>query len=213
MMNGKALNGLCKVLNVFQDGVRMDYPVVVDKACVIMCEVEQTPMFGVECGHGLDVGTILKMKIEDEDFDVSIRDGRYVLANGNREYSFPLLDEAGLPKPKKPIFDTSAVIETDAKTLLKATEKCQLISDYCTIADGRMRAEGVDTEVSIVLGKDDGSRCVSRFPLDYMKMIAKVMTGKVRLEFDTDYPIRMTWTDGYYDYEVMLAPRIEHGDE
>ena len=212
-MNGKALSGLCKVLNVFQDEVRMDHPVVVDKAHVMMCRVAQTPMFGIECEHGLDVGTILKMKIEDEDFDVSIRDGRYVLANENREYSFLLLDEAGLPKPKKPIFDTSAVIETDAKTLLKAVEKCQLISDYCTVADGRMRAEGIDTEVSVVLGKDDGSKRVSRFPLDYMKKVSKVMTGKVRLEFDTDYPIRMIWTDGYCDYEVMLAPRIEQGDE
>lgn len=29
-MNGRQLNGLCKVLNVFQDTVLMDYPVVID---------------------------------------------------------------------------------------------------------------------------------------------------------------------------------------
>ena len=63
VMNGKQLNGLCKVLNVFQDNVRMNHNVVVEDAHVMMCEVKQEPMFGVDSEFGLDIKKILKMKI------------------------------------------------------------------------------------------------------------------------------------------------------
>lgn len=89
------MNGLCKVLSVFQDEVCMDYPIVIDRTHVMMCEVGQTPMFGIEGEYGLDVKKILKMNIEDEDFDVSIENGRYVIRNANRTYSFLLKDGGG----------------------------------------------------------------------------------------------------------------------
>lgn len=213
MTNGKQLNGLCKVLNVFQDEVRMNYPIVVDRTHVMMCEIKPTPMFGIDDEHGLDIEKIKKMKIEDEDFDVSIEKGRYVLKNENRTYSFLLVEGDGLPTPKTPKLDMKGVIETDAKTLLKAVEKCILVSDYCVIQDGRMSAKDDFTGVSVVLGKDDGSGCRSLFPLDYLKKIAKVMTGNVKIYFDTDYPMKMCWWDGYYDYTVMLAQRMEEKTE
>lgn len=210
VINGKQLNGLCKVLNVFQDAVRMNDPVVVEDAHVMMCEVKQTPMFGVDSDYGLDIKKILKMKIEDEDFDVSIEDGRYILKNENQTYSFALVDGESLSTYKAPTFGKmNGVIETDAKTLLKAVKKCILVSEYCVIQDGRMSAKNDVTEVSFVLGKDDGSGRRSFFSLDYLKKIAKVMTGGVTIYYDTDFPMKLCWSDGYYNYIAILAHRIE----
>lgn len=208
-MNGRQLNGLCKVLNVFQDTVLMDYPIVIDDTHVMMCEVGQTPMFGIDGEYGLDVKKILKMNIEDEDFDVSIENGRYVVRNENRTYSFLLKEGEGLKRPKAVKLDVNGCIETDAKTLLKAVEKCMSVSDWCVIQDGRMSAKNDDTDVSVVLGKDDGSGCRSRYGLDWLRKICKVMTGKVVIYFDTDYPMKMCWGDGWYDYMVMIAPRVD----
>lgn len=210
VISGKQLNGLCKVLNVFQDAVRMDYPVVVDDAHIMMCEVKQTPMFGVDSDYGLDIKKILKMKIEDEDFDVSIEDGRYILKNENQTHSFAPVDEESLPNYKVPKFGKmNGVIETDAKTLLKAVKRCILVSEYCVIQDGRMSAKNDVTEVSFVLGKDDGSGCRSFYSLDYLKKIAKVLTGDVTIYYDTDFPMKLCWSDGYYNYIAILAHRIE----
>ena len=212
-IGGYALRNLCRVLSLFQNEVRMDHPVVVDKAHVMACIVEPTPMFGVECTHGLNVKDILKMKLEDEKFEASVEGDRYVLSNPDREYSFHLLDETGLPRPKPPVFDTSAVIETDSRTLQRAAEKCSLINDHCVIANGRMSAEGVDTEVSVVLGADDGTGCRTMMPLDYLLKVSKVMTGWARLEFGTDTPLKIGWSTMAYGCTVMIAPRIENREE
>ena len=72
MINGKQLDGLCKVLNVFQKCVRMDKPVVVDPACTMMCEVKTKDVFGIESSKALDIKQISGLKLEDENFDVSI---------------------------------------------------------------------------------------------------------------------------------------------
>ena len=210
VMNGKQLNGLCKVLSVFQDNVRMNHNVVVDDAHIMMCEVEQTHMFGVDSEFGLDIKKILKMKIENEDFDVSIENERYILKNENQTYSFAPVDEESLPNYKAPKFDKmNGVIATDAKTLLNAVKKCILISDSCIIQDGIMSAKDDVTDVSFVLGKDDGSGCRSFFTLDFLKKIVKVMTGNVTIYFGNDCPLKLCWSDGYYDYTAMLAQRIE----
>lgn len=198
---------------MFQDVVRMNYPAVIDKTHVMMCEVKPTPMFGIECKDGLDVSKIQKMKIEDECFDVSIENGRYVLKNEARTYSFLLTDAESLNKPNVPKLDSEGVIETDAKTLLNAVEKCILVFDYCTVQNGRMSAKNDVADVSVVLGKDDGSGCRSCYALDYLKKIAKVMVGDVRIYFDTNYPMKMCWFDGYCEYSVFLAPRIDDKGE
>ena len=208
-MNGKQLTGLCKVLNVFQDAVRMNDPVVVEDTHVMMCEVKQKSMFGVDSDYGLDIKKILKMKIEDEDFDVSIEEGRYILKNENQTYSFAPVDGESLSTYKAPKFGKmEGTIETDAKTLRKAVDKCLLVSEYCTIQDGRMSAKDDVTDVSFVLGKDDGSGCRSLYSLYYLKKIAKVMTGNVTICYDTDFPMKLCWSDGFYDYTAMLAHRI-----
>lgn len=213
MINGKQLTGLCRVLNVFQSAARMDCPIVVDDAHVMMCEVKQTPMFGIDSEHGLDVEKILKMKIENEDFDVSIENLRYILKNENHTYSFSIVDENSLPTYKAPKFGKmDGTIETDAKTLLKAVKKCLLVSEYCIIQDGRMSAKDDVTDVSFVLGKDNGSGCRSLFSLNYLKKIAKVMTGDVKIYFGNDCPLKMCWCDGFYDYTAMLAQRVENWD-
>lgn len=210
VISGKQLNGLCKVLSVFQDCVRMNYNVVVDDAHVIMCEVKQTPMFGIDSEYGLDIEKILKMKIENEDFDVSIERERIILKNENQTYSFSKVEEKSLPAFKAPKFGKmDGVIETDAKTLLKAVKGCILISDSCIIQDGRMSAKDDATSVSFVLGKDSGSGCKSFYSLEHLKKIVKVMTGDVKIYFGDDCPLKMCWSDGYYDYTAMLAQRIE----
>ena len=210
VISGKQLNGLCKVLTVFQDAVRMDYPVVVDDAHVMMCEVKQKPMFGIDSEYGLDIEKILKMKIENEDFEVSIERERIILKNENQTYSFSKVEEESLPAFKVPKFGKmEGIIETDAKTLLKAVKKCLLVSEYCIIQDGRMSTKDDVTDVSFVLGKDDGSGCRSFYSLEHLKKIAKVMTGDVKIYFGNDCPLKMCWCDGFYDYTAMLAQRIE----
>lgn len=210
MMNGKQLNGLCKVLNVFQDEVRMDYNTLVDDAHVMMCVVEQSPMFGVDRAGGLDIWMMRRLRIENEDFEVFVEDDKYILRNDRREYRMGLVESGGFHEPRFPAMKLDGVIVTDARTLLKAAEKCCQVSDHCTLRNGVLSAEDDVTSISVKLGEDlDDAGHRSMFPLDYLRKVAKVMTGTVTIQYDDDMPMRMNWNDGYYDYTVGLAPRIE----
>lgn len=212
MINGKQLDGLCKVLSVFQDKVRMDCPIVVDGACIMLCEVCASDVFGIKSTDGLDIKQILNLKLEDEDFDVSIENYKYILKNDKRSYSFALKSKDAIKKPHAvPAFETDTEIETDAKTFLKAIEKCSLVCDNCRICNGEMIAETENTKVSVTLGKSsECGQTEGHYSLSMLKKIAKVMTGKVVLRFSQDYPLKMVWSDGYYTYNAYIAPLIEH---
>ncbi len=212
MINGKQLNSLCKVLNVFTEEIRLDHSVAVDPAHVMMCVVEETDLFGsYNAREGINLRQILNMKIEDENFNVFFRNGRYVLENEKRQYAFPCIDPETLIRPKPININIESTIETDAKTLLKAVEKCEMITDHCTIHNGKITASSKASciEASIVLGDDDGNGKKCMYPINFLKRVAKVITGKVTIGYDNDCPMQLTWTDGYYHYRVYIAPRIE----
>lgn len=210
MINGKQLDGLCKVLNVFQDKVRMDCPIVVDNARIMLCEVCASDVFGIKSSDGLDIKQILNLKLEDEDFDVSIENDKYILKNDKRSYSFALKSNANIKTHAVPAFETDTEIETDAKTFLKAIEKCSLVCDNCMICNGEMISETDNTKVSVILGKSsECGQTEGHYSLSMLKKIAKVMTGKVVLSFSRDYPLKIVWSDGYYTYKAFIAPLIK----
>lgn len=213
MINGKQLDGLCKVLNVFQKTVRMDMPVVVDPVCTMICEVKAKDVFGIESSKALDIKQISGLKLEDEDFDVSIENGRYILSNDKRSYSILMSEGNSIRTPKVPDFYTTVEITTDANTFKKAIDKCSLVCDNCVIQNGNMTSKTTSTEVSVVLGKfndDSGCDTKSAYGLPLLKSVAKVLTGKVTLKYDKSFPLVIMWNDGYYDYRVCIAPRVEN---
>ena len=188
----------------------MDCPIVVDNACIMLCEVCASDVFGIKSSDGLDIKQILNLKLEDEDFDVSIENDKYILKNDKRSYSFALKSNANIKTHAVPAFKTDTEIETDAKTFLKAIEKCSLVCDNCMICNGEMISETENTKVSVILGKSsECGQTEGHYSLQMLKKIAKVMTGKVVPSFSRDYPLKMVWSDGYYTYKAFIAPLIE----
>lgn len=208
-MNGKQINGLCKVINAVTTTVRLNQTVFVNDAHVMMVKVEQKNIFGVEDSNlCIDVSKVLKMKIEETDFDASLDEWKYILKDDKSTYTFKLTPDYVRDPTMPSLGYLTEEIETDVKTLKYVVEKCEIVSNFCTIKDGCMSATG-DADVILKVGEWIGEGKASMFPLEYLKKLCKVMTGKVKIEYDMDFPCRIAWTDGSYDYTAMIAPKIK----
>lgn len=219
MINGRQLENLCKVLSLFTKGekgntyVAMDSNRFVDKNRVMLCCIKEENIFGITSDKAIDVKQILKMKLENSDFEVSLDGDRYILSDADKTYAFNLRDKENVHIPATPIKVDAVDIYTDAKTLQNAIDKCALVNDFAILKEGDMGAVSSENSISIKLGKitknTEEQNVESHYGIEYLKPLAKVMVGGVQLSYATDYPLIMQWCDGAYHYTVYLAPRIE----
>lgn len=219
MINGKQLENLCKVLSLFtgndesKNHVDMSVNRFVDKDRVMLCVIKEENIFGVESDKAIDVKQILKMKLENSDFEVSIEGDKFVLSDMDKTYTFNLKDKMDVRIPALPSKINAIDIYTDARTLQNAIDKCALVNDFVILKEGNMDAVSSENSISIKLGKTikntDEQDVESHYSIGYLKPLAKVMVGGVQLSYATDYPLVAQWCDGAYHYTVYLAPRIE----
>ena len=219
-MKGKILNNLCKTIREVTDFVPMTAKLkLIDAARVCILQVETldgSPVFGVESGDGLDVSTILKMKVDDStEYTPTIRDGNYVLGAEDREYTFlPLVDTFN--EPKVPAIDPPAMSEFDVKKFADFIKVAKSYTDHIELRvldDGTLQAmsqNGIEAEYKVKVGRGDASLPTrSRYPVDYLAKMVPHMTKGAVLHLESDYPCIITWEDGTYRYTYLLAPRIE----
>lgn len=219
-MKGKILNNLCKTIREVTDFVPMTAKLkLIDAAHVCILQVETldgSPVFGVESGDGLDVSTILKMKVDDStEYMPTIRDRNYVLGSEDREYTFIPLEDT-FNEPKVPAIDPPAMSEFDVKKFADFIKVAKSYTDHIELRvldDGTLQAmaqNGIEAEYKVKVGRGEPhSRVCSHYPVDYLAKMVPHMTKDTVLHLESDFPCIITWDDGTYRYTYLLAPRVE----
>lgn len=125
----------------------------VDRDHVMLCCINEENIFGVESDKAIDVKQILKMKLENSDFEVSVEGNKYILSDVDKTYTFNLRDKMSVRIPALPPMINAIDIYTDAKTLQNAIDKCALVNDFVILKEGDIGAVSSENSISIKLGK------------------------------------------------------------
>ena len=215
-MKGKEFNNLIKTISILKvDEVPVSKVVnVIDDPHVMLMIVKTldgSPVFGVE-GPGILLYDLIVKLQNNIEYVTSLSENSLDLVSENGEYRFGYDPKTQPYKVKVPKLELPYYVNVPAKTVQEAVKAVNGVHDYVTMeGDGeslKMVAMKAGTVVKITLGKTS-DRFNVKLPFDYVKKLAKVTTGIVRMEFETDYPTRWTWNDGYYEYTALLAPRVE----
>lgn len=221
-MKGEEINNLCKTLGIMDELIYMNEKLkVVDPPHVMLMEVERldgSAVFGVTDNRLLDPKDILDMKIEGkEEFDVLDKDNKYILRNEDRYYSVPIIEDDHVSRTVKvPSLDLHKV-EISGKMLKDfmshVPKGCDAV--MFSVEDGTVwiKVENCNHAVGVKLATTDRDvKIESKFDPNYMKKLVKVIGSTVTIGLDTDYPMTAEWSDAYYNYKVLLAPRITRDD-
>jgi len=138
-----------------------------------------------------------------------------------RKFSLALIDIEQEDKDV-PILDFSAKIEINPIVLTEAVEDCSIVADACSleIKDGKffIQAKGslnsAQSEYSGDEVKIDGAEGKAKYSLEYLQKFIKAgkLTDKVKLNFSTDYPLRIDFLTNAFELSFVLAPRVETED-
>lgn len=223
-MKGEEINNLCKTLGIMDELIYMDEKVkVVDPEHVMLMEVERldgSAVFGVTDNRLLDPEDIIDMKIDGkEEFDVLDEDNKYILRNENRYFSVPIIEDDNASRTVKVprLEELLHKIEISGKMLkdfmTHVPKGCNTVT--FSVEDGTVwiKVEDCNHAVGVKLATTDRDvKIESKFDPNYMKKLVKVIGSTVTLGLETDYPMTAEWSDSYYKYKVLLAPRIEKDD-
>lgn len=224
-MLGKQLNSLCKTTQIVTDSLPIKEVVkLVDNAHVMMMIVharDGSPVLGtVSEGLRIDTKPISKIKIGDaEELTASVDVRMYTLANDDASYSFVATDNASRDPAVPELSYDRAFENVDVKKLSAFVAQALTIIDYVIFEyhDGKLtvsaESEKNGTRISRVIQEDKSASWSEdirvMYPADYLKKILGVAQPGMRLSLATKYPLTAEWSDQWYDYTVLLAPRIE----
>ncbi len=186
--------------------------------------VEGAQEIGVNMSSLVDV--IKRIKSTDKVIIQSGKDNRVSInleGNGKRKFKLSLLDI----KTEKPPIDQlkfTGKIHMKSELLEDAIADAEIVSDSLVIQASpelfRISTKGdiSATELELKKGEDglinmeaaDAIR--ARYPLEYLKKMIKAakLSDNVLLEFGTDYPMRLGFTEvDKISLKFILAPRVE----
>ncbi|MFQ5648040.1 MAG: proliferating cell nuclear antigen (pcna) [Candidatus Aenigmatarchaeota archaeon] len=143
--------------------------------------------------------------------------------NGARTFEIPLID-VKTEKPPVEQLKFPATIEVDSSIIEEGIADAELIGDSVVVEANpnlfRMLAKGDISSAQLELKQGETGltglvvkeAVKSQYPLDYLKKMIKAarLSGKLRLEFGTDYPMRLSFKEtGKISLSFVLAPRVQ----
>jgi len=158
--------------------------------------------------------------VGDDKLNIRLEGGMFHIDTEEIERKMTLVDQSNLVTAKRPKIEKLLVARTeiDLAKLRRAIKMAGKLSDHATIEcdDGVFKIKAIKEtgdEVTLktpMIGELQSENCKSDFSLDYLKMIAGLLQGKVTIQFGSACPILFhdvisehSWADFY------LAPRIE----
>lgn len=121
-----------------------------------------------------------------------------------------------------PMLDFSAKIEIDSGLLTEAIEDCSIVADACSfvLAEGKfiIQAKGslnsAQSEYTTDEVRIEGTEGKAKYSLEYLQkfMRAARIADKAKINFSSDYPMRLDFLSGVFDLSFVLAPRVENED-
>ncbi len=200
------------------------------KVAAIDFKVKSTFFDSYKCEGEMKVGInlteflkILKRvkKTEKLELEIDEKENRIkvsAVGKTTRTFYLPILDisEEELPPIDKLQF--TSIVELETEILEEAIEDADTIADsvvFQTTEDGFLiYAESDSSKVEVKLDKTQAKvdgEARARYPIDYLKKFFKAsdISDIAKIEFGTDYPMKLTFDSVDIKIALVLAPRVE----
>ncbi|MEM5861084.1 MAG: hypothetical protein QXL09_01850 [Candidatus Aenigmatarchaeota archaeon] len=176
---------------------------------------------------GINLANLLQILKRARSSDITeflVSDNKFIITlkgESTRRFSIPLLDiREEIPQGiEKLVFPVK--LEISSSALEDGIEDADLVSDALTFEVTKdaliLKAEGDSSSSELIISKDKAKfygekNAKATYSLDYLKKMIKgrKISENVIIEFDTNYPMRMTFERGSdIALSFILAPRIE----
>jgi len=155
---------------------------------------------------------------------IRVEEGKLIISyigTGVRRFAIPLLALESGPRPEPNLnFSVKAVL--DSSTLKEAIEDARVVSDSIVFEarenELRLIAQGDLGEVETIMRKEEGLEEIevqenarAKYSIEYLKKMVKgsKISSLATLQFKTDYPLRLEFSDVDTNLAFILAPRID----
>lgn len=235
-MEKKSLKDILEIINDVSDECRIDASKsgikfeMVDSAnvCMLAGKINNTSFASYQCGddctYGLDVYMLLKKikKIPKQFGDVvsiDVDEQFTIMRCGRYSYKIETIDELKIRRrpriPDIPITNVFVVSPTNfANAIAMMDGKYVRISEkdgeISFISEENKTTNEVVFSDEITIEESHDSTAI--YTIDYLKDQCKYfkrVTDKLKFEFGTNYPCRISSVNSGFEFAYLLAPRIE----
>jgi len=160
-------------------------------------------------------GSILIMSRVENELKIEIVD------RIKREFNLALI-EVDSEEKEIPMLDFTSKIEMSSSDFAEAVEDCSVVSDSCSfvsepdkfIIQGKGSLNSFKSEFSSDELNIEAEQASSKYSLEYLQKIIKAtkITDKTKINFSTDYPLKLEFNTPFIELSFILAPRVETED-
>ncbi|MBT4135851.1 proliferating cell nuclear antigen (pcna) [archaeon] len=184
-------------------------------------EIENEEVLGVSLDslkavlRRVKAGSVLIITKQENELRLQIQD------KVKREFNLALIDIETEEK-ELPNLDFSSKIEMPSLDFAEAIEDCGVVADSCSFVSEPdkfvMKAKGSLNSFKSEFSSDElnieAENNSSKYSLEYLQKMVKAtkITDKVKVNFATDYPLRLEFITPFIELAFILAPRVESED-
>lgn len=138
-----------------------------------------------------------------------------------KEFNLALIDIESEEK-ELPNLEFTSKIEMASVDFAESIEDCMVVADSCSfIAEPNkflIRAKGSLNSFKSEFSSDElnieSQKAVSKYSLEYLQKMIKAtkITDKIKINFGTDYPLKLEFNTPFIELSFILAPRVETED-
>jgi proliferating cell nuclear antigen len=157
-------------------------------------------------------GSVLIITKEENELRLQIKD------KVNREFNLALI-EIETEEKKAPNLEFACKIEMSSTDFSEAIEDASVVADSCTFfsepSKFLIKAKGSLNSFKSEFSSDElniqAEDAQSKYSLEYLQKMIKAtkLTDKVRINFSTDYPLKLEFITPFIELGFILAPRVE----
>ena len=147
-----------------------------------------------------------------------------ILGKVNKRYEIPIFDD-NIKETKIPNLDFKTKVWFDSTLLKEVMDDFKVLHTDAMkliVTDGKfnIRGESDLKKLDLGLSEDSGVQVSQNEPIDVMakysteyikKMISQKLSRIVTLQFNTDYPLQISYIEkSKFKLDIILAPRVEN---
>ena len=222
-VNGKKLKSILYPLRYFGDiPLYKSSFAIVDAAHVMMVEFKgSSTVFNLP---ETDCTTIYNVPIEkisrfvsvSKTYQVTVEDNVLTLSDGKDSIQETINEY--YPTIRVPPLDYDDGFKIDPYALVREVRRVQKMdrkADYVTFygkrGDLMMKFDGLARGMNVDVGDGYGEQ-IAKYPYDYVKILADIIESSdtpPTMEFNNDYPMKVTATVGGFRLSILIAPRVD----
>jgi len=184
-------------------------------------EIEEEEVLGVSLEslkavlRRIKAGSVLVITRQENELKLQIQD------KIKKEFNLALIDIEGEEK-EIPSLDFVSKIEMNSSDFSEAIEDCSVVADSCSfISDADkfiIKAKGSLNSFKSEFSSDElniqAEQANSKYSLEYLQKMIKAtkLVDKIKINFSTDYPLRLDFITPFIELSFILAPRVETED-